>query len=65
MTTEEIEAKIEGIRTGAGDYEVAHAMEDELQRDFIRYVATLGIPISSKAKLVLSTDKIDFPRYCA
>ncbi len=66
MITEEIQKRIAVIKDSEWDYEVAHGLEDKLREDFIRYVATLEIPtLAEKAKLILSTEDIDFPRYCA
>ena len=68
MTTEEIESRIKNIRDIAGDDESAHWLEDSLHLDFIKYVATLSehLPeLAAKAKLVASTEDIDFSRWCA
>ena len=67
MTTKEIMERIQHIRDRAADPEAAHANEDKLRADFIRYVATLGSlsPLAQKAKLVLTTDDIEFARWCA
>ena len=66
MTLDEIKERIEKIRAMAGDDEVAHGAEDDLRRDFIRYVARIGMPsLAEKASVVLSTDEIEFERWCA
>lgn len=65
MSQEDIEKRIQAIRDEADDPEAAHHHEDALRDDFLKYVATLDIPIADKAKLVLSTNEIEFPRWCA
>jgi hypothetical protein len=66
MTTEEIESRIKNIRDIADDAESAHSSEDSLHLDFIKYVATLSehLPeLAAKAKLVASTEDINFSRW--
>ena len=68
MTTQEIQQRIDSIRAHAVDYEMAHALEDELFGLFIRYVAEVGLAdhdIAAKARLVLTTEEIQFARYTA
>lgn len=65
MTTEEIQNRIEHIKEIAGDNEEAHVEQDNLMRDFIRYVATFESPIATKAKLVLTVGDIEFERWFA
>lgn len=66
MTIKEISKRIDRIRCIAGDDEVAHCSEDLLRTDFIRYVSTLSNrTLAAKAKLVLTTEKITFERWCA
>jgi len=70
MSNDEINQRIEAIRELAtrGDSEVAHIREDELREQFIIYVATLEetLPsLAAKAKLILSTNDIDFERWYA
>ena len=74
MTTEEIEKQIKNIRDIAGlnsltgADESAHSSEDSLHLDFIKYVATLSehLPeLAAKAKLVASTEDIEFSRWWA
>lgn len=51
---------------GTGDYEMAHASEDDLRRDFIRWASTCGHPdVETIAEVILQTEEIDFPRHCA
>ena len=65
MTREEIKKRIEHIESVSGDYEAAHSLEDSLRADFIQHIADLGGAFAENAKLVLTTDKIDFKRYTA
>jgi hypothetical protein len=65
MTSEEIEEYIEHIKKNVNDDEVQHCLEDELRAGFIEYVASLGGELGEKAKLVLSTNELDFARWCA
>lgn len=67
MSIEEIEAKLEEIKANSGDAEVAHISEDELREEFIKYVASLTeLPsLSAKAEKILSSNEIEFPRWCA
>jgi len=67
MTIDQIKERIEEIRSLVGDPEAAHSKEDDLYRDFIRYVAlgSGGISIVVKARLVLTVIDIKFPRWHA
>jgi hypothetical protein len=69
MTRQEIETRIEHIREFAGDDETAHGLEDDLRRDFLKAIASGEIDIrwdmAELAALVLTTDDIDFERWCA
>lgn len=66
MTTEEIQNALDRIRNSGGDHEAAHAIEDRLYAEFIRYVFLSGdLALSSKAALVLSTKDMEFERWCA
>lgn len=64
-----IEDAVWAIRASVGDEEVAHSMEDDLRRDFIRSIASgewgASLDLQIAARLVLSTDDLDFPRWCA
>jgi hypothetical protein len=70
-STSEIKKWIEEIRFLAEnerDYEAAHSSEDELYSTFIRRVAfcrQLTPKLREEAKLILSTQKLSFPRDCA
>lgn len=66
MTLIEIEDRVETIDRIKGDYEMAHAMEDRLMRDFVEFVAQSGDDhMATLARAVLKTEELDFPRYCA
>lgn len=70
MTTEEIQERIEKIKSCMGDYENAHSLEDDLRNDFIKYVSehpelSYYKGLATRARLILSTNDLDFPRYCA
>jgi hypothetical protein len=66
MTTEEIANWIDHIEHIKEDDEAAHHEEDRLRGEFIRYVAEVGPPsLAEKARMVLSTNKINFSRWCA
>lgn len=66
MTRAEIIRRVAEIKAERRDYEGAHAMEDQLYHDFIVYVAkTADKDLAAKAREVLETQTIDFPRHCA
>ena len=66
MDIEEIKARVEGIKNIASDYEGAHAVEDQLMYDFIKYVSENGEPLLAEmASEIMKTEQIEFPRYCA
>jgi hypothetical protein len=66
MTLEEIQKRIDAIDAIADDDESAHSLEDQLYTDFINYVASINNEsLAAKAKLVLSTQNIEFSRWCA
>ncbi len=66
MTKTDIEKATEHIREIASDAEMAHAKEDALYSNFIKHVAdTAGGELAECAKLVLTTEDISFPRWCA
>lgn len=65
MTLEEVNNRIQDIKDCGWDYEVAHSEEDKLREDVLIAIA-YGSDISQElARLVLTTSKLDFPRYCA
>ena len=68
MTQSEIELAVKEIRerAKAGDYEVAHSLEDELYWEFVKYIAkTDNVVAAKKAKMVLKTQKIVMSRWYA
>jgi hypothetical protein len=67
MTIEQIEARVKEVSDCANDSEHAHRLEDSLHLDFINYVATLSEQpeLAAKAKLVASTDNMQFSRWYA
>ena len=60
-----IEAAIKKIKSMAGDDEAQRFLEDELREKFIKDIARYPGTMGDKAKLVLSTKKIKFSRWCA
>ena len=46
------------------DSEAAHVLEDELRTAFIESVGARNDALGERARLVLSTSKIDFRRSC-
>jgi hypothetical protein len=64
MTTEEIQKRLDKIKSTSGDPEEAHFREDRLCVDFIRYISTIeNTELAAKAKLVLSSRRIGFQRW--
>jgi hypothetical protein len=58
--------QVEVIRHMAGDPEAAHGAEDSLWADTLRYFAEVApAELAELARIVLSTEEIDFPRWCA
>lgn len=66
MTLDKVTNAVCRIEEIKDDYEAAHAAEDKLRSDFIRYVAESGPEeLSNMAREILKTDEIEFPRHCA
>lgn len=68
MTWFDIQSRIDSIAKLRGDAETAHAEEDRLRADFLRFLAEHDqVPneLREMALLVLSTEKIEFERWCA
>ena len=69
MTLEEIRAAVDTLRdlVGAPDFEwsddEAHALEDEIRKQFIQYVASQPGELGETARVVLSTGELDFARW--
>lgn len=67
MTTIELLDRIEEIRKLAGDFEAAHAKEDELHQEVLRLIASKeikGAAVRVYARMALETLHIEFERYC-
>lgn len=66
MTKEQILLRIGEIKANTHDDEVAHLREDQLRADFIRFIVSGDNPdLAALASLVLSTDDLEFARWCA
>lgn len=66
MTKQDIEDSLANIRKSSYSDETAHIMEDELYMRFVKHVAdTAGGELAECAKLVLTTENIDFARWHA
>ena len=66
MTEAEIKKRSKEIEGKRDDPEVAHDLEDLLYSDFIYYVAqTSTSSLQRKARLILQTQEIQFPRWTA
>lgn len=65
MTEQDIKHELERIRQSAGDYEVAHSLEDDLYLRAIQHVADGGELTMEMAELILTSQKIKFARYTA
>lgn len=63
MTIKEIEKVIQKMQDTIHDNEVCHILEDELREKFIKYLAKRNDIIGKKAKLILSTNDMDFDRW--
>lgn len=69
MTRDEAQQAVERIRELSGDPEAAHAREDDLRHEFIKAIANAKYTSIRDARhvaeIILETDEIDFPRWCA
>lgn len=66
LTVEEVRARIEDIKAVVADAERAHSLEDSLYEDILRAIATDRCDDPKGcAAAALSTQDIDFPRWCA
>ena len=65
MDKKEITERVSAIEEIAWDDESAHSKEDSLREDFIEYIAKRKDSLGDKAKMILSTNDIDFARWCA
>jgi hypothetical protein len=62
---EEAVAMTKAIADSAGDYEIAHSMEDELMRRALECILDGFKDPAVLANIALSTGDLNFPRYCA
>ncbi len=60
MTTTELSDMVTAVISAAPDYEVAHSMEDELMKKWIREHASFD-----ELGEFIRMWEADFPRYCA
>jgi hypothetical protein len=69
MTIEEIRNRVKEIKQYASskvDDEMAHFLEDELLKDFVKHLcAVTDKSLAAKAKAVLKAFDIEFCRWCA
>ena len=65
MTKKEILTAIQKIKDERDDDEMQHIYEDNLRNSFIEFVAERKDKLGQLARLVLSTNKLDFARWCA
>lgn len=66
MTVDEVMARVEAMRRGAGDDEGAHRDEDELWRDVLVAIAERQCDDpAALAAAALTTEESDVPRSCA
>jgi hypothetical protein len=60
MTIEQVRARIAIIDASSDDAEAAHALEERLWRDVLRYLAGSGNELAAEA---LKTRRIEFARW--
>ena len=67
MTIELIKERIQEISDLQGDPESAHSCEDALYFDFIEYISENEEfkELTEKAKLILTVEMLDYPRWYA
>lgn len=68
MTKEDAYERYGEIMTCISDYECAHSLEDEFHRDVLKSILNGNINKKEQDEIILialSTQKLDFPRYCA
>ncbi|QDP58768.1 MAG: hypothetical protein GOVbin1573_55 [Prokaryotic dsDNA virus sp.] len=66
MCPDDVLARLDEIRRSIGDPEGAHSLEDKLRGDLLRAIATehCSDPMEC-ARLAMTSDALDFPRWCA
>lgn len=66
MNMNDIYERIQEIYMVSGDNEVAHSHEDDLYRDFVKYIAETGNKNQREMALeILKTKEIKFARWYA
>jgi hypothetical protein len=68
LTIEEVNKRIDWIKNNLYDDEACHSKEDQLREMFIVNVINKQYTIEEAAeigRLVMSTDDLDFQRWCA
>jgi hypothetical protein len=65
MNKYEISERLRAIAECAGDAERAHSMEDKLYIDFVKFIASNKNPFTDMAELILTSEYINFSRWCA
>lgn len=65
MTLEQVQGRVESIRSGIHDNESAHAEEDSLWEDVLEHIAKGGRNAKAIAAAALETRNIDFTRWYA
>lgn len=65
MTPEEVIKRVADIAEAAGDDERAHILEDELWRDVLQAIINNKTHAQEMARIALSTQAIQFSRWCA
>ena len=66
MNLELIKKYLNQIERCKSDNETAHALEDEMHKDFVTFVAKNGTPeLKKMAKEILKSNKINFKRLCS
>jgi transcriptional regulator of met regulon len=65
VSPEEATHRVLHIDAAKGDNEIAHAMEDDLLWDFVRFVAERTDEIGDTAKAVMAARDLDYDRWYA
>jgi hypothetical protein len=68
LTIEQAKKRVEEIRAIVHDDERAHGLEDALRRDALKIIARGDLTPADAARLArvaLSTESLDFERWCA
>lgn len=65
MTLVEAEKRVDEIRKAAGDYEIAHSLEDQFRHEVLQAIANGHDKAEQLAQIALCTSGINFPRHTA